>query len=271
MPTTAELLRAYDEQLREEAEVVGALAVERMGPLLLARESGGRYRVTYRDLGGADAAGVAALVGAVSARVDADPGATEVEWKARGHDAAPGLAQALTAHGFIAGPTESVMIGAAAALAVDLPLPVGVVLRRVVDPADVLATCRMQGEVFGTGGADHIATGLLRRMAAQDGVELWAATADGVVVSAGRLDPVPGTEFAGIWGGATRAAWRGRGIYRALTAARARSALAQGRSLITSDSTEHSRPILERSGFVAVSTTTPWLRRPRVDGAAPAR
>jgi predicted GNAT family acetyltransferase len=72
------------------------------------------------------------------------------------------------------------------------------------------------------------------------------------------LEPVPGTEFAGIWGGATLPEWRGRGIYRALTAARARSALRLGRTLIHSDSTEASRPILERSGMVKVSTTTPY-------------
>jgi GNAT superfamily N-acetyltransferase len=76
-----------------------------------------------------------------------------------------------------------------------------------------------------------------------------------------RLEPVAGTEFAGIWGGATREEWRGRGIYRALTAARARSAIERGRSLIHSDSTEYSRPILERSGFVRVSTTTPYRWR----------
>ncbi|HEY1105717.1 MAG TPA: GNAT family N-acetyltransferase, partial [Agromyces sp.] len=87
------------------------------------------------------------------------------------------------------------------------------------------------------------------------------AEADGKVVSAGRLEPVPGTTFAGVWGGATLVEWRGRGIYRALTAARARSALALGKTLMHSDSTEFSRPILERSGLVKVSTTTPYVWR----------
>ena len=83
-------------------------------------------------------------------------------------------------------------------------------------------------------------------------------------MTAGRLEPVTSSDFAGIWGGATRADWRGKGIYRAVTAARARSAIARGKTLIHSDSTAYSRPILERSGFIAVSTTTPyhWLRRP---------
>ena len=43
---------------------------------------------------------------------------------------------------------------------------------------------------------------------------------------------------------ATRTEWRGRGIYRAVTAARARSAICMGKTLIHSDSTDYSRPIL---------------------------
>ena len=46
-----------------------------------------------------------------------------------------------------------------------------------------------------------------------------------------------------------------------MTAARARSALGLGKTLINSDSTEFSRPILERSGLVKVSTTTPYTWR----------
>jgi hypothetical protein len=90
-------------------------------------------------------------------------------------------------------------------------------------------------------------------------MELWVAEAEGQIVSAGRLEPVAGTDFAGIWGGATLEAWRGRGIYRALTAARARAARSLGKTLVQSDSTEYSRPVLERSGLVKVSTTTPYI------------
>jgi predicted GNAT family acetyltransferase len=94
-------------------------------------------------------------------------------------------------------------------------------------------------------------------------MELWVAEHDGRIVSAGRLEPVADSDFAGIWGGATLPEWRGRGIYRALTAARARSALRLGKRLLHSDSTPMSRPILERSGLVPVGTTTPYLRTAR--------
>ena len=115
----------------------------------------------------------------------------------------------------------------------------------------------MQDEAFG----DPVSTDggrRARRLAQDDGMQLWVAEAGGQIVSAGRLEPVEGTDFAGVWGGAILEEWRGRGIYRALTAVRARSASRLGETLIHSDSTEFSRPILERSGLVGVSTTTPY-------------
>ena len=151
------------------------------------------------------------------------------------------------------------MIGRAQLLDVDVVLPLGVTVRQVRVEADVRAMAAMQDTVFNSAIADETAQALLRRLALNDGMELWVAEAEGQVVSVGRLDPVAGTDFAGIWGGATVEAWRRQGIYRALTAARARSALAAGKTLIHSDSTEYSRPILERYGFVKVSTTTPYL------------
>lgn len=259
MTDLSRLLKAYDEQLRTDAETPSAVSVTPLGPLRLVTFLGGRGFVTYRDLGGADEARVRELVDDAVAHFRADGGITKVEWKTRGHDHAPGLHEALLAHGFEPEEPESIMIGEAQALAVDVPLPDGVTLRRVTEEPDVRAMCAMQDEVFGSPVSDSTANAILRRQAIDPSMELWVAEADGQIVTAGRLEPVPGTDFAGIWGGSTRAEWRGRGIYRALTAARARSALAQGKTLINSDSTEYSRPILERYGFAKVSTTTPYV------------
>jgi predicted N-acetyltransferase YhbS len=259
--TLQEYLNAYDEQLRTDAETPSAVAVTRLGPLRLVTFAGGRGFVTYRDLGGADSTTIASWVEGTLAHYREDPGITRVEWKSRAHDRAPGLHDALVGSGFVPEEPESIMIGEAALLAVRVPLPRGIHLRRVTSEPDVRALSVMQEDVFGGGFAEEMAAALLRRLGFGDGMELWVAEADGEIVASGRLEPVPATEFAGIWGGATRPEWRGRGIYRALTAARARSALVLGKRLIHSDSTEHSRPILERSGFVKVSTTTPYLWR----------
>jgi hypothetical protein len=251
-------LAAYDAQLRTDAETPSAVSVTRLGPLRLVTFAGGRGFVTYQDLAGADAETIAGWVERALAHYRADPGITRVEWKTRGHDHAPGLHDALIANGFEPDEQESIMIGEARLLAVDVDLPPGVALRCVTDPADVRAMSAMQEQVFGGRFAREMADALVARLARGDGMELWVAEADGAIVSSGRLEPVPGTEFAGIWGGATVPAWRRRGIYRALTAERARSALRLGKRLMNSDSTEFSRPILERAGFVRVSTTTPY-------------
>ena len=253
-----ELLAAYDAQLRTDAETPSATSVVRLGPLRLVTFAGGRGFITYRDLEGQDADGIRRLVADALAHYEADPDIRRVEWKTRGHDRAPGLHEALLDHGFVPDEPESIMLGEARLLAVDVALPEGVTLRRVSEEADVRAMSAMADEVFGDPVSDDMADALLRRLSKRDGMELWVAESEGQIVSAGRLEPVAGSDFAGIWGGATRAQWRGRGIYRALTAARARSALALGKTLINSDSTDYSRPILERSGLVKVSTTTPY-------------
>ncbi|PYI66629.1 GNAT family N-acetyltransferase [Arthrobacter livingstonensis] len=251
-------LRAYDEQLRTDAETPSALSVTILGPLRLVTFAGGRGFITYRDLAGANASEIARMVVDALARFSADQAITEIEWKTRGHDHAPGLHEALVANGFVAGETESIMVGPLEGLCADVPLPDGVTLRKVTSDADVRTMSAMADQAFGESVSTRTAGALIARLSRDDGMELWVAELDGRMVSAGRLEPVPGTDFVGIWGGSTLEEFRGRGIYRALTAERARSALAMGRKYVHSDSTEFSRPILERSGLVKVSTTTPY-------------
>lgn len=258
-------LRAYDEQLRTDAETPSAREVRRLGPLRLVTFAGRRGFVTYRDLAGADAAGIAALVDGAVAHFRDRTDCTTVEWKTRGHDRAPGLDEALRGRGFAAEETEAIMIGPLAALA-DAPVPAGVVVRRVTEPEDVRAASAAADRGFGEEPGEQRFRDVLARLRDEadrpDGMQLWVAEVDGEAVCSGRLEPVPGTAFAGLWGGATLPAHRRRGIYRALTAARARAALAMGRTLAHSDSSPDSRPVLERSGLVQVSMTTPytWTR-----------
>lgn len=262
MSTREELLDAYDTQLRTEAETPSATDVSWLGPIRLVTFDGGRGFVTYPHLATASAKMIAGWVEQALEHYRGNPSITRVEWKTRGHDHAPGLHDALIAHGFVPGETESIMIGEAHVLDIDVPLPDGVQLRCITSHTDVHAMNVMLDIAFGSAIADDMTRALMARLARPDGMELWVAETKGQMISAGRLEPVADSDFAGIWGGATLPEWRSRGIYRALTAARARSALAMGKALMHSDSTEYSRPILERSGLVEVSSTTPyhWYR-----------
>lgn len=258
----AGLLAAYDVQLRTDAEMRSLTDVVRHGPLLWGRFDSGRGFVSYRGLGSPTDVDVERLIVETVEHYETDPRITEFEWKTRGHDGVPSLDGLLRKHGFVAGDVESVMVGEAASLARDIPVPERVSLRSVTSREDVTAMVSMQARVFGDPATiNERVDSTLRRLTDPDvpGVELWIAEVGGRPVSAGRVDPVPDTDFAGIWGGATLPEWRGQGIYRALTAKRAQAALRAGKTLINSDSTEFSRPILERAGFRRVTTTTPYL------------
>ena len=74
----------------------------------------------------------------------------------------------------------------------------------------------MESEVWGQDWswlADDLAN---RVTSAPDNIDIFVAEAEGSVVSAAWLVGMPGTEFNALWGGSTLAAWRRRGIYRAL-------------------------------------------------------
>lgn len=89
-------------------------------------------------------------------------------------------------------------------------------------------------------------------------VRMFVAMAGDLPVCGARLDLNPGTAFAGLWGGGTVPGWRGRGIYRALVAHRARIAAELGYGYLQVDASDQSRSILQRLGFVALTTTTPY-------------
>ncbi|CAM3963100.1 GNAT family N-acetyltransferase [Deinococcus marmoris] len=258
----ASLLTAYDAQLREGTEMLSADSVDRNGPLWRGK-FGDRGFVSYRSLAGLEGQALDNLIAQTIAHYAADTHTTSFEWKTRGHDAPADLPQRLIAQGFKAGDAETVMLGEAQLLAQPVPLPEGVTLRRIdnqPDPQpDVVRAARAQELAFGHPSDED---DLMRRIEQGAGrVELWVAETAQEMVCVGRLEVLPNTEFAGLWGGGTLPEWRGRGIYRALTAARAGSALARGVRYLHSDSTEFSRPILERSGLLAVTTTTPYVWR----------
>jgi GNAT superfamily N-acetyltransferase len=260
-----ELLAAFDAQLRTAAggRPPPGLSCSWDGPLLRCV---GMHRgfVTAGDLGGLPSGDVDALIARTVAYFAARGEA--FEWKTYGHDRPADLPSRLRQAGLVAEPRETVLIGETSRMAVRPVLPGGVAVREVTDWDDLARIAALQEEVWDE-DQPWLAGELAELLAADpDHVTIMVAEVDGEVVSNGRLEIVPGTEFAGLWGGATLAAWRGRGIYRALVAARAVRARERGVRYLQVDASDDSRPILERLGFVAVTTTTPYVWTPPLPG-----
>jgi GNAT superfamily N-acetyltransferase len=262
-----DLLNSYDAQLRDYVPdpLPKGVTVERDGPLLrffgLFGE-GNRGFVCYRELEGLDDVGLDALI-ARQIRVFAERG-ERFEWKLHSHDRPPDLAKRLRAAGFVPEDEEMVVIAPVSEIAVQPLLPEEVTLREVTARADLDRIAAFEQAAW-EDGDDHswIADSLeAERTTDPDGIAIVTAEAGGEIVCADWVRFQRGTDFATLWGGATLPAWRGRGIYRATVAYRAGLAAERGFRLLEVDASNESRPILERLGFTAVTTTTPYVWSP---------
>lgn len=257
------LLSAYDAQLRVHVHdrLPDRVRVERDGPLLRTAGFGDRVFVEYCDLDGLDGAELDELI-ARQVRIFAERGES-FEWKLHGHDRPVDLPDRLRAAGLEPEDMETVLIAPVSAIGIEASVPDGVVVREVSETPDLERIGQMEEEVW---EEDHSWIHSLgeERTADPDGLRIFIAEAGDVVVCAGWVRFPSGTEFATLWGGATLPAWRGRGIYRALVAHRARLAAERGCRYLEVDASDESRPILERLGFVAVTTTTPYVWSPPV-------
>lgn len=254
---------AYDNQLRARAPdpAPAGVTVERDGPLvrILGLDSGGF--LTYRDLGGLTGDALDELINRQREYFAAR--GEHVEWKLHGHDEPADLPDRLRAAGFQPEEEETVLVGPVAPLAAALPVvPDGVRLREVTARADLDRIAEMEAKVW-QAQRGWLADGLEREIAADPhALTVVVAEAAGEVVSAGWIRYVEGTGFATLWGGSTLPEWRRRGIYRALVTYRARLADARGFTMLQVDASSDSRPILERLGFVPITTTTPYIYTP---------
>ncbi|MFE4815021.1 GNAT family N-acetyltransferase [Streptomyces sp. NPDC056704] len=183
----------------------------------------------------------------------------EFEWKLYGHDKPEGLGKRLRAAGFVAQPEETLMIAELGDLALDAQPPEGVRLLPVTDRAGVDLVADVHEQAFGTDSTRMRHQLLAQLTGDEDNVVAVVALAGDVPVSAARMELVPGTRFAGLWGGGTIDSWRRRGIYRALVAHRARVAAERGYRYVQVDATSQSRPVLARLGFEPLTTTTPYV------------
>jgi GNAT superfamily N-acetyltransferase len=184
------------------------------------------------------------------------------EWKLYTHDRPADLGERLAKAGLEPDEPETLMIAEIERLPTEPVLPEGVRIERVTDLAGVERMIATHQAAFG-----HALPRLeqyLRQQIMQDPDKLVAVVvlAGDQPVCAARMEFHEGTSFASLWGGGTDPAWRGRGVYRATVAYRARLAAARGYRYLQVDASSDSRPILARLGFESLSVTIPYNFEP---------
>jgi GNAT superfamily N-acetyltransferase len=255
----------FDGQVRRRtrADTPGARA-EADGQVVrqIAGGGDGWSGVTWSDLAGPSGADRAI---AAQVRYFAGLG-LPFEWKLYDYDQPPDLGSRLTAAGFVPDEDEAVMVAEVPDVPADVTLPEGVTLRPVATEADLGLLIQVHDRVFGRGQSRlHDALRAQLRENPRDIAMVLAMAGDEPVCSA-RVDFPPGSGFAGLWGGGTLPAWRGRGIYRALIAYRAGLAARRGYRYLTVDASADSEPILGRLGFRCLARTTPYQWAPGTGG-----
>jgi GNAT superfamily N-acetyltransferase len=261
---TAAVLAAYGAQVRQSTAPDGTGATfEAAGRVVrrLAPPGHDGSGILWSDLGPGSAAAVIAAQVELFRRRD-----QEFEWKLYDYDEPPDLAARLLAAGFTAGEPESLMIAEAAQVAKALGAagpPAGVRLEAVTGAEGVGRLIGVHQRVFGRDDHGLRESLLAQQESAPEAADLVVAMAGDEDVSAARTEYLPGTDFAGLWGGGTLPRWRRRGIYRALVGYRAGLAARRGCTYLTVDALPTSRAILERVGFSCVATTTPYTWSPR--------
>lgn len=246
------ILALYDAQMRADPPAEIGIRSEWAGSVL--RRLGERSFIEHWifDSGAAHAA--------VAAEAAHFRGAgLGVEWRVFSHDGPPNLKSALAETGFAPAPPETFMVFDLTALPEVGAIP-SVSVRRVTDLRGVEDVMAVRTEAFGDASPD-LGRELAARLA-DPALLLFVAYADGRPLASGRLEAPDGRPFAGLYGGGVAPDSRGRGLYRALVAARAAQAKRLGRRYLTVDAADTSRPLLQRMGFVPLATVRGWTLQP---------
>lgn len=181
------------------------------------------------------------------------------EWTVYDHDEPPDLTAKLRQRGFKIGNEEALMILDVA----DFPETLLVYpqekieIKRVTDEGTIADLLSVQKAIWN----NKRLTPAVFRARLKDPLQrdvAFLAYCDEEPVAFARLTSSPDSEFAGLWSGSVLEEYRGKGVYRALLAARI--ALAKTRSSVRYlrvDALPTSRPILQKYGFIDLAKIWP--------------
>ncbi|MBB6570153.1 GNAT family N-acetyltransferase [Kribbella sandramycini] len=260
--TPDELLDVFHRRIRlPDADTIPGWKVEHVGPVhrsYVEGPDGAGFVEAPRGLGGDPDAVIAGELAFFRER------GLSFEWKTYAYDEPADLGERLARAGFVADDPETLILGEVDRI-LERPsaLPSKAVLREADGPADFHRIAVLMDSLWHN-GLERIE----ERLSAEARmfperlsvflVEDALRGPDGPVASAAWIRFHPGTGFASLWGGGTLPAWRRQGLYSALLGHRARLAKERGYEFLRVDASADSRPILQKLGLHAVTTTTPY-------------
>jgi hypothetical protein len=253
MSSPQEILALFEREMRRDPIPPAGSRVERVGPIV--RIVGRENCILFSDLDDSNVRRVVAEQVEFFRRRAAD-----VEWKLYGYDRPEDLASILERAGFVPEEWETVLVfDLGEGLPASAPLD-GIEIRPVGDEAGVRDAILARDAAFGPGRCCPPVQ--YEELLRDPNQVLFVAYVDGRPIASGRLERAPGRMFASLWGGGTVPTHRHRGVYRGLVAARAALAKREGSRFLSVEARAGSRPILERLGFVPLTSTRGWVLKP---------
>jgi hypothetical protein len=242
---TAEILALFDRQQRQGLEIPGTekqVAAEGRVVRIL-RPAPGMNFIPYSRLTADNANDIIAEQVAYLR-----PLGQPFEWRVYDYDQPPDLLERLAAHGFEPDVWEPLLVLDVDAAPEALLAPVTADVRPLTRREELEDVIRVEEQVWG-GNFNWMRQRMGDHLELPGYLSVYAAYVDGAPASVGWTYFNPLSQFAGLFGGSTLEAQRGRGLYTALLAVRVQEARRRGVRFLLIEPTDMSRPIVSRYGF----------------------
>ncbi len=237
----------YDRQQRLGLEIPGAEKQVLAHVVRILRPPPGMNYIVYSDVNADNADDVIAEQVA-----DLRPLGQPFEWQVYAHDQPPDLVERLAAQGLAPEGWEPVMVLDLEAAPAALLAPVTADVRRLTRPEDLETVIAVEEQVWG-GNFGWMRGRMGAHLAVPGYLSVYAAYADGQPACVGWTYYNPYSQFGGLFGGSTLAAWRGQGLYTAVLAVRVQEALRRGLRFLLIEPSAMSLPIVRKHGFVELA------------------
>ena len=245
-----EILALYEEEQRKNAHYYGMRTEQTPDVVRLVAENEGEGAVIYSRLVEASADRVIREQIAYFEGLGQD-----FEWKVYNYDTPSDLRERLIARGFECEEPESIMVLDLETAPAALFEPVTADIRRITDPDQISQVVQILNAVWNDDETitGEFLTGELTHSRYGNDLSIYLAYIDGIPASTGWIRFHEDSQFAGLWGGSSLEAFRGRGLYTALLSVRAQEARRRGVRYLTIDASPMSQPIVAKYGFEALA------------------